>query len=519
MRNMNIINWAITTMCFTSVALGQAANPDTPGTAVQPRPDSPSTAAPTEPGGTALGNSPDIRTNSVPSAELPAVTTAPTYSGNAPAPINPEAPLETGPTPMKGKWNPVLYGFVEFDAIHDSTQSYNEVAGNATIQNPSSYAGKHGRTQFGARNSRLGIKLSAPKMGDVQITGILEMDFLGNQPGTPPSPAVSENAYFTSPTFRMRHYAMKIENPYVDILVGQYWQLFGWQTYFHPAAVEIQGLPGQLFARSPQVRLSHTFKTEPVNVELAVAAARPPQRDSEVPDGQAGLRLMLNNWKGVHTMGGAGTAADALAIGLSGVTRQFALAEYTAIPSARRTTSGWGVSVDALLPILPGTMDDRGNSLTVTASFVTGAGIGDLYTGLTGGATTSWPLPNPTNVATPAYVSDIDSGLVEFDANGDLHAIKWRSFMAGIQYYLPPNGQLWLALNYSQMKSSNILDYVADATRPNLYHRSEWYDANLFLDATVATRFGIEYAHTKQTFGDDSKRSNDRLQFSGWLLF
>jgi hypothetical protein len=517
MQQTNVLTWLLTTLCVSSLAHAQAPSTSTSGTAAgEVRTESPSTGAPAAPGGTTLGTA--AQPNAL-AAATDAATVVPAVTAPAAAPVNPEAPLETGPTPMKGKWNPVLYGFVEFDALHDSTQSFNEPAGNTTIQNPNNYAGRHARTQFGARNSRLGIKLAAPKMGEVQITGILEMDFLGNQPGTPPSPAVSENAYFTNPTFRMRHYAMKIENPYVDVLVGQYWQLFGWQTYFHPAAVQIQGVPGQLFARSPQVRLSHTFKTEPVNVEIAIAAARPPQRDSGVPDAQGGLRLFVNQWKGVHTMGGAGTAADALGIGVSGVTRQFALAEYTAVPSAKRTTSGWGVSADVLLPILPGTMEDRGNSLTATASFVTGSGIADLYTGLTVGATGSWPLPNPTNVANPAYTADIDNGLVEFDANGELHSVNWRSFLAGIQYYLPPNGRVWVALNYSQMKSSNIFNHVTDAARPGLWNRSEWYDANLFVDATVATRFGIEYAHTQQTFGDATKRKNDRFQVSGWLLF
>lgn len=441
---------------------------------------------------------------------------------NAPAAarVNPEAPLETGPVPAKGKWNPVIYGFVEFDALHDSTQSFSELEGNGAIASPATYGGKHGRTMFSVRNSRLGLKLSAPETEGVKTSGIIEMDFLGNQPGTPP--AISEGSYFVSPTFRVRHFAVKLESEYVDVLLGQYWQLFGWQSYFHPNTVQLQGVPGQLYSRSPQVRVSHTFRSSPVNLELAIAAARPPQRDSEVPDGQAGVRVLFNQWKGVHTMGGAGTAADAAAIGVSGVARRFVVPAYEAHPTSSRSTSGWGVSMDALVPVIPASMQDRANALTLTGSWVVGRGISDLFTGLSDGNTASWPLPNPSG-ATPAPTFapnvNIDSGLIEYGASGAPHSLRWQVLMGGIQYYLPPSGRVWVSVNYSHMKSSNILRYVGPAAGAALFDQSDWYDANLFWDFNLATRFGLEYARTKQTFGDDSTRTNHRVQFSGWLIF
>ena len=47
-------------------------------------------------------------------------------------------------------------------------------------------------------------------------------------------------------------------------------------------------------------------------------------------------------------------------------------------------TTGWGVSVDGYLPILPAKLDDRSNALTINGSYVKGEGIADLYTGLSG---------------------------------------------------------------------------------------------------------------------------------------
>lgn len=449
----------------------------------------------------------------------PVATSAPVapVSVNEASRVNPEAPLETGPVPMKGKWNPVLYGFVEFDSIHDSTQSFNDLQGNGAVAKPTTYAGQHARTTFGIRNSRLGFKLTAPESNGIKTSGILEMDFLGNQPSNPP--ATAEGAFFTSPTFRVRHFAMKLETPYVDVLMGQYWQLFGWQSYFHPNTVELQGVTGQVYSRSPQVRVSHTFKSDPVNLELAVAASRPPQRDSATPDGQAGIRLLINDWKGVHTMGGTGTAADAAAIGVSGVLRRFVVPQYAAAPVNSHKTFGWGLSTDLLLPIIPATMEDRANALSLTGSWVLGRGISDLFTGLSDGAIASWPLPAAANGSIPTYASDVDNGLLEVAQDGTFHPIHWQVFMAGLQYYLPPTGHVWISANYSNMKSNNILDYVNPSARGALFDKAERYDGNLFWDVNVATRLGVAYAHVKQTFGDNTTQTNRRFMLSGWLLF
>lgn len=434
--------------------------------------------------------------------------------GGSPARTNPEEPLETEPTPVKGKWKPILYGFVEFDSIHDSTQSFNELAGNAPIQRSDTYPGDHARTTFGVRNSRLGFKLAAPETAGIRATGVLEMDFLGNQP-----PNASEAAFFTNPTFRIRHFAMRLENAYVDVLVGQYWQLFGWQTYFHPNTVEIQGVPGQIYSRSPQVRLSHAFKTDPVDVELAVAVSRPPERDSAIPDGQAGLRVLLNDWKGLHTAGATGTSVDPLGIGVSGVARHFSVPEFTASPMASDERNGWGISVDALLPVIPATIETRANALTLTGSFVTGTGISDLYTGLAGGI--AFPaLPNPTNATPqPTYTPDIDNGIATFDAQGRLHTIDWQSYIVGAQYYLPPSGKLWISGNYSHMNSANAKDYVDPKSATKVFTKSSWADGNVFWDALPAVRLGIEYAFFQQTYADGKDATNHRVQFSGFYIF
>jgi hypothetical protein len=456
-------------------------------------------------------------------ASSPAPLPAPALVSSNPIPA---APL--GPLSVTSKFSATLYGFVEFDSILDSTQSFNDLAGNGTIARSGSFAANHDRMTFGARNSRLGFKLKGPETESIKSSAVAEMDFLGNQPQGSPSPAgspaVSESAYFASPTFRIRHMALKFETPFVDILAGQYWQLFGWQSNFHPNSVDLQGLPGQVYSRAPQLRLSHAFKTDAVNVEVAVAAVRPAQRDSGLPDGQAGLRLIVNDWKGMRTAGGTGTSIDPASIGVSGLARRFRLPIFSSTMPAdqTQTINGYGLSLDAFLPVVPATATNWDNALTLTGSFVRGQAIADQFTGLSGGV--SLVSPTAASGTTSNFTSDIDNGLVIFDSNGQMHAIRWQAELVGLQYYLPTTPfRMWVSANYSHMSSSDIKNIVVGTTGSNIntkiFDKSDFADGNLFVDATQSIRFGLEYAWFRQTDLDGVKNTNHRVQLSCFYIF
>jgi hypothetical protein len=503
-RNTSLAGIAL--LFAASPAWSQPSTPDAPAPATE---SAPATAAPPAPATQGVLTAPALDTPQPATATL-----SPPQATSEGAPAAPPAAPEQLPATSKFKLQ--LYGFTELDMISDSTQSFNDLAGNAVIARPSSQAGKRGRMMFGLRNSRFGLRMKGPETEDIKTSGNIEVDLLGNQPGTPPTTAVSEAGFFQSPALRVRHAYLKLETPIVDILAGQYWALFGWQTYFHPNTVEIQGVPGEVFGRSPQFRIGHIFKSKPVNVEVAVAVVRPVQRDSNTPDGQAGLRLLINDWKGYRIAGSTGNSVDAMGIGVSGTYRHFRVNELAAAPAAVHSKDGWGVSIDGFIPVVPATKENHDNALTLTGSFVTGAGINDQYTGLTGGI--GFPaLPAPAGGgAAPTYTANIDSGLVTYDAAGDLHAIKWQSFIVGAQYYLPFGG-LSISGNVSHMHSSNIQDFVASTA--NVFNNSTWYDGNLFWDVNGAARFGFEFAHFSQQYVDGSKGHNDRAQLSAFYVF
>ncbi len=397
------------------------------------------------------------------------------------------------------QWSLTFYGFIEADFIVDSTRSYDERIGSTLVARSDTFEGRHGRTQFAIRNTRFGLKFQSPTSGAFRPSAVLEADFFGPKPVDSTTP---EKDYFDAPTLRIRHAYMTLESDYLDVLAGQTYNVFGWQNF-----------------RSTQFRLSHNFgaQTGAVSVMLAASVARPAQRDSSVPDANAGLRLNLNHWRGMITTNAAsGSAAQPMFLQVSGVGRQYKVDAFTPPPTqTANTATAWGVSVDALVPVIPAHgADDRGNSLTVTGSFVTGTGIGDLISSNGGAAFPTLPNPAQANPA-PLYTPNIDGGLVSFDNKGILRTIDWQAIKVGIQYYLPGSARVFVTANYSQAHSANmkklfprggaeieLLGYVADTTQCG--------DASLYWDATAAVRFGATGAYTQVRYLDGNKPHNLR---------
>jgi hypothetical protein len=527
--------------------------------------DSDDTSSPTPP-----QNAPLESTTHAPKPEAETLPSPRTVDGGAwTAPAPPAVPswfyvppLELGLGSGSTRWAVQFYGFVELDIIHDSTRGFNESLGNGiiprrellsqgsamqTLLAPDGSAapnppGVNGRTTESARNSRLGLKVNAPSIDGVKSSILLEVDFFGNQPpnGTYSStqlPApLTENNLLASGGLHMRHAYFKLESPYLNLIAGQTYGVFGFQNYFFPATTELFPMPNQAFSRNPQLRLYETINRGALGLDVAIAAVRPPQRDAEIPSIEAGVMMRLNSWKGLHTPGSLGTAADSAAIGISGTVRHFKLDNTQAVPAQYDQLNGWGVSIDALIPIIPATDSyDRSNKLTLTGSFTTGTAYQDLMGGMTMGlgAVRYPPVPGTTVVSPPDLTqglagtalpqtsfppANIDPGLILFDyyGSGAAQTINLRTWMVGLQYYLP-GGRVWIAVNYSHADSNNIVSalggasiaqanglVIANPYAKTVIQNSNYYDANLFVDVTPTIRIGSGGSLLKQTYADRS---------------
>ena len=496
-----------------AMLVGSAARAQTsdksPDTKDQPPPAAPAAAeAPKEP------PPPPVEPPPEPKAEA---------KPEAPAEVNPW--FDRPPFEMKsGKWKLQVYGFAEADIMNDSTRSFQDGMNSNVIVPDNTQAGQNGRTQMTIRNTRVGFKGTSPEFAGIKSTGVVEGDFFGydpnsvagNTPQTSPGAAgaPSEAGFFNNPTWRIRHAYLRLDaDSGTNLLIGQTYHVLGWQNYFFQCSLAFLGLPSELFGRTQMVRLGQTIKGDAVNFDIQLAGVRPVQRDSAIPDGEAGLRLQINKWKGINTPGNGGTAAFPAAIGVSGMVRRFKLDQAGLAPGAtpgpQSTDTGYAVAVDALIPVIPAAdSTDRGNALTLVGEYTIGTGDADEFTGMTAGA---------SNRVFNNIAPDIDNGLVTYDTIGTLHTIPWQTFVVGLQYYIPPTGRAILSFNYNEADSDKIDQLYPK--NPKVFKKSQYADASLFFDVTPAARLGAGYQYLKQTFTDSSTAQNHRWEILALYFF
>jgi hypothetical protein len=205
--------------------------------------------------------------------------------------------------------------------------------------------------------------------------------------------------------------------------------------------------------------------------------------------------------------------------------RQFDADAFTPPPTqSSNLVTGWGLSIDAVLPIITASDEyDRSNKLTLAGSYVTGTGIGDLFR-VNGGAKFP-PLPNPARASpAPEYEANVDEGLVSFDRLGVLNTIDWQGFRVDAQYYLPPSGRVRLAAIYTEAYSKNmdalypqggaeieLLTHVADHVR--------YIEGSVFWDVSNRLRIGSAAIYTTVTYLDGEEPHNWRFKATGKYFF
>ncbi|HEX2878092.1 MAG TPA: hypothetical protein VHO25_01020 [Polyangiaceae bacterium] len=425
------------------------------------------------------------------------------------------APTEEAPKAGKAKstrygnpdeWKVEPYGYVRFDTIRDSTQSFFDGQQPYLIARAGTYKGMHPRWTMTARDTRIGLSLGAPKYAGISTSGKIEFDFFG----IPPTD-VRENDQLSFGPVRIRHGYVRLDNSIVDVLAGQYYDLFGWGPTFYPATVAFLGVPGQVYHRNPQLRLEKVMNFGGFGITAALAAVRPGQRDSGVPDGQAGVKFSIDQWSGAAAQGFGQAGIVPVSLGLSAIYRHFEMPAFRNEPGAESVSeTGYGAAANAVIPVIPAKQaDDKGNALTLTGEFSLGTGISDMYTGMDGGSRLPL-LPNTrpgAGAGVPAYVypQNVDPGLVTFDRNWDLATIDWQAFVVGLQYYLPiGGGDVWVSGVYSQIKSDNIKELTPSASWGAVFTKMEYIDASVGVAVTPAVSLGLSFQTLKQTFADVS---------------
>jgi hypothetical protein len=402
----------------------------------------------------------------------------------------------------KDGWNAQMSGFVELDAIFDSTRSVAEASGNAPVDLPTSSNGSHARSQFSLRNTRLGFSVQAPEVCAFTSKGVLEFDLLGYNPS--PGATNSEAALFNSPTLRLRHAYLQANSAGFQLLVGQYWQLFGWQPNYFMSTEQVAPIASMLYNRTAQIRVMHTTQLggDFATLQLALAALRPPQRDGVSPDFQGGVRLAFNQRTSAFTGGSSNPVKQQPgSIGLSSLVRNFAIPGATA-SAASDNFAGWAVAANVFVPVL--------SDLALLSEFTYGTGYGDQFVGWSGN------LSNPVTSASKTV--NLDGGIGGFDANGNFALINLYTFNVHAQYHLPSWLRTYINLGMGQLYSDNMANLTPAAGKV-AYNRSMVIFANVVHSFSDQIRAGFEYAYTQTGYFDNTLGYNNRYQLTTHFIF
>ena len=424
----------------------------------------------------------------------------------------------------KDDWKISMGGFVELDAIVDSTRSFTEVEGNSAVSRDA-VSGQTGRTQMSIRNTRLAFSVEPPTYEEWKTKGYFEFDLLGFDPtpGTPTGAPNSEAGFFNNPTFRVRHTYLSAERDGWQIMGGQYWNLLGWQPYYFMPTVQVAPITGMLYGRTGQVRVTKTVTMDNNNtLQAALGVMRPPQRDASLPGFEGGVRMAFGN----RTAGFAGGSTapqktQPLSFGLSGALREFVIPQSPLAPTGDVThLPGYAAVADALIPVIASADGkDPANTLVFGGEFTTGKGYGDQFAGFTGG------LASPLNSSTTAPEKNVnlDSGIGGFDGSGNFQLVDIRTFNAYFQYHLPGTCRSWFSGGYGRLYSDNINTLVGVTGKTSAgnfpYDKVQVYFANWSHDVTKQIRLGVEYAFSRTEYGDTYIAHNSRYQLSAFFIF
>ena len=428
-----------------------------------------------------------------------------------------------------------LGGFAEIDFIGDSTRSFEEIIGNRPVLRSNTLGGANRLLQTSPRNSRITLDVRAPERGGIKSRFYGAIDFLGNEPAIG-TPGTSNLTLRTSPDARIFQMYFQVESPAVDVKIGQDWSRFGFMSEYSRGQVSVAATPANMFNRWIQASLSKQLPlTDTLSLTPVFSVERPPQPDAGLPSFVAGIQLAHHGWLAPYTGSSTGDISlKPLSLQISGVGRRLeANSGGQSKLNSQTYVTGWGLSSSLFIPVLPSRDGEIGHTAHIVMEGVTGAGIADMFNGL------SWGVCNPvcgnstsnSGFGGQAFgQTNIDAGLAAVSSQtGKFEAIRTTSMMVHATYYLPDQGKTWVGGGYGSIYSSNAAEMTCTVstefcggalrTSQSIYLRDSTYYAYLFHDFTQEIRAALMTNWVRTTYADGANAENHRIQLSFFWRF
>ena len=440
-----------------------------------------------------------------------------------------------------------LGGFAEIDFFGDNTRSFEEIIGNRPVLRSNTVGGANSSFQTSVRSSRITLDVRAPERDGIKSRFYGAIDFLGNQPAVG-SPGVSSLTFQTNPDPRIFQMYFLVESPVIDVKIGQDWSRFGFMSQYSRGQLSVSATPANMFNRWIQASLSKRLTlTDTLTLTPVFSVERPPQSDGTLPSFVAGVQVAHHGLQAPYTGFSAGDISlKPLSFQVSGVGRRLEANSGgpTVVPptnpsggqpnlSSQTYVTGWGISSSVFIPVLPSRDGEMGNTAHVVMEGVTGAGISDMFNGL------SWGVCNPVcgySSTSSGFGGDafgqtnIDAGLAAVSSQtGKFEAIRTTSMMVHATYYLPDQGKTWVGGGYGTIYSSNASEMTctvsasfcggAVRTSQSIYVRDSTYYAYVFHDFTQEIRAALMTNWVRTTYADGANAENHRIQLSFFWRF
>jgi hypothetical protein len=435
-----------------------------------------------------------------------------------------------------------LGGFAEIDFVGDNTQSFAEIIGNRPVLHSNTVGGANSQFFTSLQSSRITLDVRAPERSGIKSRFYFAMDFLGNQPAVG-SPGVSSLTFQTNATPRIFQLYFLVESPVVDVKIGQDWSEFGFMSEYSRGQLSVAATPANMFNRWIQASLSKRLSlTDTLTLTPVFSVERPPQATGTLPSFVAGVQVAHHGLQAPYTGSSTGDISlKPLSFQVSGVGRR--LEANSGGPtnssggqpslSSQTYVTGWGVSTSLFVPVLPSRDGEMGNTAHVVMEGVTGAGISDMFNGL------SWGICNPVcgySSTSSGFGGDafgqtnIDNGLAAVSSQtGKFEAVRTTSMMVHATYYLPDQGKTWVGGGYGTIYSSNASEMTctvsasfcggAVRTSQSIYVRDSTYYAYVFHDFTQEIRAALMTNWVRTTYADGANAENHRIQLSFFWRF
>ena len=415
-----------------------------------------------------------------------------------------------------------LGGFVEFDALFDSSRSVGESEGSVPIARRNTFDGENGRTQFSLRNSRIALGAEGPAFTSWKPRAVLEMDFLGYDPAALNTNNQSETSFYSSPSFRIRHAFIQLKKNSTEVIVGQTWSLFGWQPFYVPNTVSVPPSTGTVFERTQRISVIQNFSPDgdsPQVFRAGLALVRPTQRDAQLPNVDAGIIWSLESRRSGFSSVNSDIRNQPLSLALSTTFREFKAPRAGNSVSDLVSTPAFAFALDTFIPLLAcHDPVDTAQTLSLIGEYTFGRGYGDEFPNWNGGI-----LQNSVNNQTSNTVGsnlNLDAGIGGYNSRQEFELVHLQSFSTQLQYHLSQSA--FFTFGYAQVYSNNLSNFLSGpgVTVSKLYDRSEIYFLNWVHDLSKQVRVGLEFSQFATHYVSDGAATHqNRIAVATYYRF